>query len=294
MEESEANRTYYLQLQQIWEKSRLLAADSAIDEEKAWQRFQQRIGGKANTGKVKPLQRFSSLRVAASLVILLGLAVVTFLLVNRNGGAKEIIAETKENTLVDTLPDGTVVTLNKRSSVTFPSVFKGGKRKVTLKGEAFFNVTPDKKKPFIISVNDVQVEVVGTSFNVKNGNGATEVVVETGIVKVTRAGRTVELRAGERLLLSGNETKAEKTMVGDKLYNYYRSREFVCDNTPLWKLVQVLNEAYDANIVVGRKELNELRINTTFNNESLDKILEVIHLTFDIEVERKDGQIILQ
>ena len=57
----------------------------------------------------------------------------------------------------------------------------------------------------------------------------------------------------------------------------------------------MVNEAYDAKIVIGRKELNDMRLTTTFNNESLEKVLEVIHLTFDITVIKKeDGQIVLQ
>jgi ferric-dicitrate binding protein FerR (iron transport regulator) len=197
--------------------------------------------------------------------------------------------------LIDTLSDGSVITLNKRSTVTYPSKFKGNTRAIALKGEAFFNVAPDKKKPFIISVNDVQVSVVGTSFNIKSENGNTEVVVETGIVQVTKSGKTVELNAGEKIIMPANDSSATKEKVSDKLYNYYRSKEFVCDETPLWKLVQVLNEAYDSKIIIGRKELNDKRITTIFYNESLEKILEIIHLTFDITVIKKeDGQIILQ
>jgi len=206
-----------------------------------------------------------------------------------------MVAQTGQNVLVDTLSDGSVITLNKRSTITYPSKFKGNTRTIALKGEAFFNVAPDKKKPFIISVNDVRVTVVGTSFNIKSENGSTEVVVETGIVRVTRSGKTVELNAGEKIVMDAKDSTTVKEAVSDKLYNYYRSKEFVCDETPLWKLVQVLNEAYDSKIIIGRKELNEKRITTTFYNESLEKILEIIHLTFDITVIKKeDGQIILQ
>jgi ferric-dicitrate binding protein FerR (iron transport regulator) len=105
----------------------------------------------------------------------------------------------------------------------------------------------------------------------------------------------VELNAGEKIVMDAKDSIASKEAVSDKLYNYYRSKEFVCDETPLWKLVQVLNEAYDAKIIIGRKELNDKRITTIFYNESLEKILEIIHLTFDITVIKKeDGQIILQ
>jgi ferric-dicitrate binding protein FerR (iron transport regulator) len=212
-----------------------------------------------------------------------------------NNGSKELVAQTGQYVLVDTLPDGSVVTLNKRSVITYPSKFKGNSRAISLKGEAFFNVAPDKKKPFIISVNDVQVTVVGTSFNIKSENGSTEVVVETGIVQVAKPGKTVELIAGEKIVISSNDSNAIKEKVSDKLYNYYRSKEFVCDDTPLWKLVQVVNEAYNARIIIGNKELSDKRLTTTFNNESLEQVLEVIHLTFDITiVQKEDGQIILQ
>ena len=94
----------------------------------------------------------------------------------------------------DTLPDGSFVTLNKNSSIHYPKKFPGRKRNIELKGEAFFTVTPDKEKPFVISVNDVTVTVVGTSFNIKSVSGKTQVVVESGIVQVTKNNKTIELK----------------------------------------------------------------------------------------------------
>lgn len=292
--EDEANAVYYNQFNKIWNSSKELATASTVDENKAWQNFQQRITRPKEEVPVVPIKRFSWMRVAASGIVLAGLAIAAFLLLNNNAAPAEMVAQTQQNILIDTLPDNSIVTLNKQSSITYLSKFNGDKREIALKGEAFFNVTPDKKKPFVITVNDVQVTVVGTSFNVKNEKGNTEVVVETGVVRVTKNGKTTELVAGQKLLLTANDSIATKEEVTDKLYNYYRSKEFVCDDTPLWKLVQVLNEVYNSNIVVGREELNNLPLNTTFNNESLDKILEVIHLTFGINVVKRDGQIILQ
>ena len=294
MKENETHQEYYNQFKKIWDQSRALASGSSVDVDKAWEIFQNRIAGQNEPAKIlKP--RFSWLRVAASIILVAGLGIAAFMLVNKNTAPKEMVAQTGQNVLVDTLPDGSVITLNKRSTVTYPSKFKGNTRAIALKGEAFFNVAPDKKKPFIISVNDVQVTVVGTSFNIKGENGNTEVVVESGVVRVTRSGKTVELNAGEKVVMHANDSIASKEAVDEKLYNYYRTKEFVCDETPLWKLVQVLNEAYDAKIIIGRKELNNMQITTTFYNESLEKVLEVIHLTLDITVIKKeDGQIILQ
>ena len=294
MKENETHQEYYNQFKKIWDQSKTLASGSNVDVNKAWERFQNRISEQLEPAKIlKP--RFSWLRVAATIILIAGLGVTLFMLINKNTEPKEMVAQTGQNVLIDTLSDGSVITLNKRSTVTYPSKFKGNTRAIALKGEAFFNVAPDKKKPFIISVNDVQVTVVGTSFNIKSENGNTEVVVETGIVRVTRAGKTVELNAGEKIVMDANDSNTIKEKVTDKLYNYYRSKVFVCDDTPLWKLVQVINEAYDVNIIIGRKELRDGKLNTTFNNESLDQILEVIRLSFDdITITKKDGQIILE
>ena len=295
MNENATHREYYNQFKKIWDQSKAIAAESTVDVNKAWQRFQNRFATQHESPKSLKRNRFSWMRIAASVILVVGLGVITYFLVNQTPETKEMIAQSGQNILVDTLPDGSVITLNKKSTVTYPSKFKGNKRAIALKGEAFFNVTPDKNKPFVISVNDVEVTVVGTSFNIKSENGNTEVVVETGIVQVTKSGKTVELIAGEKIIMPASDSATTKEAVSDKLYNYYRTKEFVCDDTPLWKLVQVLNEAYDANIVIGRKELNDKKLTTTFNNESLDQVLEVIHLTFDITVIRKeDGQIILQ
>lgn len=294
MNENATNKEYYNQFKKILDRSKELAADSTLDVNKAWERFQKRVAVQNETPKVLKRGRFSWMRVAASIILIAGLGIAAYFMINNNG-PKEMVAQTGENVLIDTLPDGSVITLNKRSTITYPSKFKGNTRAIALKGEAFFNVAPDKKKPFIISVNDVQVTVVGTSFNIKSENGNTEVVVETGIVRVNRSGKTVELIAGEKIIMSANDSNAAKEKVSDKLYNYYRSKEFVCDDTPLWKLVQVVNEAYNAKIIIGRKELNDKTLTTTFNNESLEQVLEVIRLTFDITVIKKeDGQIILQ
>lgn len=288
-----SNDAYFNQLKQVWETSRQLAAISTVDTNAAWERFQKRIHGKQESASVTPRSLFTPLRIAASIILLLGIGLLVYLLTTPKASVQEMLVQTEQNIIIDTLPDGSMVTLNKRSSIRYPSRFKGDQRSVALQGEAFFKVTPDKAKPFVITVNDVQVTVVGTSFNVKAENGVTEVVVETGIVRVTRAGKTVELKANEKTRLGADSTAA-KEKVSDHLYNYYRTKEFVCDDTPLWKLVEVLNEAYDVNIVIDRPELRELKLNTTFNNESLDQVLNVVSLTFDIKVTKTAEGIFLQ
>lgn len=282
------NHRYFVQLQTIWEKSRSLAASSTVNPDKAWERFQQRIQPR------EPVKRlaFSWWRVAA-LVLVMAISAIWVVRLNQPEAGRILLSQTGEETKTDTLSDGSLVTLNKQSSLQYPEKFSGNTRKVDLEGEAFFQVSPDKEKPFIIDVKDVQVEVVGTSFNIKTDAEKTEVVVETGIVNVSSGGQTITLRAGQKTVVKAAQpllVEEEK----DKLYNYYRSREFVCDDTPLWKLVDVLNKAYDTTIIIGRPELRNLQLNTTFSNESLERILDIIHETFDITITQEAGRIVLE
>ena len=287
------NQRYFEQFRLIWDQSSQLAGASAMDENKAWERFQLRVGEMAPQKINKNRQVW--LRIAASFVIIAGATLFTYLLRDKQHRQEPVMLAitTISEVKTDTLPDGSIATLNKRSGLSYPSVFKGKTRKVTLKGEAFFNITPDQAKPFIIDVNDVQIKVVGTSFNVKSGDSGTEVIVETGIVQVSKGAEIVELKAGERILLPKSDTTAEKEVSADKLYNYYVSHTFVCDNTPLWKLVDKLNEAFGANIIIARRELRGLPLTVTFDGESLDVILNIISQTLLVKISSKDNRIII-
>jgi transmembrane sensor len=287
--ESDDNRRYFDQFQAIWNGSAELAVDSAADENKAWQQFQRRIR-KVKSAESAP-SRFGWWRIAAAIIVIAGITWFVGTTISPGGNVQSMSMVTSDEVKTGLLPDGSVATLNKNTILSYPSAFKGGERKVNLKGEAFFDIKPDKKKPFIIHVNDIQVKVVGTSFNIRSHESITEVIVETGIVQVTRNGKTVELVAGERTTIGAAAEAPVKEKSEDKLYNYYVSRTFVCDNTPLWKLVEKLNEAYEVNITIDRPELRKLPLNVTFDEESLDTILNIISQTLMIRYSRTGDDI---
>ena len=289
---SESNRKYFRHFQMIWEESLELTVSTSVDEGRAWQKFRRHVR-KEEMKKQRPT-RFGWWHIAASVVLVAGAAWFTSTLFYKGTREPEIVNVIALNEVKkDTLPDGSFTTLNKHSAITYPMYFKGKSRNVKLQGEAFFDIRANKQKPFVIEVKDVQVKVVGTSFNVKSQGDSIEVIVETGIVEVTRAGNTVELKAGERTIFHGSASKAVKQVSEDKLYNYYVSRTFVCDNTPLWKLVQKLNEAYEVDIRIEKKETGRLPLTVTFDGESLDTILDIIAQTLLIKVSKDGKKIIL-
>jgi transmembrane sensor len=295
---SDENKKQFEQFLLIWEQSLQLTAPISVNVDDAWMRMQQRIKKEVIGIMAVPVRSFSKswLRIAAAIIIVVCVGGLTYVLDSKNSGEQIVAVKVASvnNVVTDTLPDGTVITVNKNSTLSYPSKFKGDTREVALNGEAFFKVTPDKEKPFIIHVNDVIVRVVGTSFNIKSENGKTEVIVETGIVQVTKNKHTVRLLPKEKSVTQWRDSTLAKDTVQDQLYSYYRSKEFICNNTPLHSLVETLNEAYNVHIIIENDALKDLPITTVFKGESLDNILAVISETFKINIEKTGNQIILR
>jgi len=207
--------------------------------------------------------------------------------------SNEVVIASQNQVLTDTLPDASVVTLNKNSSLAFPKTFNQKGRNVQLKGEAFFHVAANTEKPFIIKTGSVSIKVVGTSFNVKQMKQRTEIIVETGVVRVTKNTHTVRLLPHQKAIVFRDKDKPVVEQTRDKLYNYYRTKAFVCDGTPLWRLVDALNEAYGSNIIIANDRIRNLPLTTTFKNRSLSDILTILTQTLNIQASQNNGQIIL-
>jgi transmembrane sensor len=285
-----ANEKQFQQFMLIWHESKKLEKQSTVDADAAWQRFKQRVEHKPAKTIALPGRNMNWMRVAAMLILMIGGSITGYYYLN----SRMITLNAEGAILAQTLPDGTTVTLNKNASISYPRSFSGDTREVTLDGEAFFNVMPDKSHPFIIHANEADVRVVGTSFNVKSNATQTEVIVETGIVQVSKQAKKVTLNPKEKATVKKSLAEPVKEDNTDELYNYYRTKEFVCNGTPLYRLVDVLNEAYDAHIVIANEDIRDLPLTTTFHNASLDDILEVISGTFNIKVEKQGDQIILK
>jgi transmembrane sensor len=297
---SDTNRKLFNDFKLIWDQSPVTTRN--INKDDAFARLQNRLKNTAPEPRktvVRKLKTSHWIGLAASVVLICTVLWLTFNHVYDNGSVSFVKIESKNKIRTQTLPDGSVITLNAHSFIVYPRRFTGKFRPVSLQGEAFFKVTPDKAKPFIIKVNDVTVRVVGTSFNIKSRNGKTEVIVETGIVKVSKKQNSVDLNPGERVIVNKGQGVLSKVINKGRLYNYYLTQQLVCDKTPLSEVVQTLNEIYGANIIIANKSLESLPITTTFKGQSVNEIINIITDTFNtntfkIKVEHKNQQIILR
>lgn len=284
-------QTSFEQFQLLWGTSKNLSDDTKIDPKASLLRFKERVIERRKNHAKRKWARYTWIGIAASLLLFAGCpwAYFSFYMVS------DITMVTQTQIRTVTLSDSSIITLNRSTVFEYPLKFGNSQREVELKnGEAFFKVTHNTAKPFKIHTGTALINVMGTSFNVKNKAGNVEVIVETGVVRVSRGRLSILLKPGEKVVIKSETSLLKKENNTDRLYQYYRTKKFVAENTPLWKMIEVLNEAYSSHIIIGRKELNELPLNVTFENESLDEILHVISKTFNITAEKNHGKIILK
>jgi len=205
-----------------------------------------------------------------------------------------------------TLPDGTLVSLNSNSKFSYPNKFSGNTREVTIEGEAFFQVKPDKSKPFIIHAGNAQIQVLGTSFNVNAYPNAkqVEVIVETGRVQFSNK-NPENLKTNELILIQGDKGTLEyssNSMI--KMTNQnpnfiaWKTRNLIFKATPLSEVIEDLKKVYKVNIDITDPALNGLKLTAQYNDYKLDFILELIKSTFkstfQIEVLNVNGNYVLK
>jgi transmembrane sensor len=288
LEESPANKKYFSQFEQIWLSSKNLASNTTVNEDQAWLKFRERTRTRTT---VVPLKRnWAWLKIAALLLLAAGLW-TTYSLFKPQ--AYTDLASSNQ-VITEKLPDGSELTLNKNSRISYASNFEKHRSLKLTQGDVFFQVAHDKSHPFVIEIEKVSVTVVGTSFNIKHLHHQTEVIVETGIVKVQIGKEEIELRKGEKVWISASASQLVKEQSTDELYAYYRTQLFVARNTPLSVLLATLSEAYGTEIILSSPGLKNKPITTTLKGQaSLDKNLQYIAETMDLKISRNQNQILL-
>ncbi len=241
----------------------------------------------------RSLRRIATAAAAAVLIFACGFQAARYGIRPRS----EITLLTAEGHVGEfTLPDGTHVWLNGESRLRYPAEFSDRSREVTLSGEAFFEVMKDSLRPFRVAMNDLKIEVLGTSFDaIGYAAGSHEqIILKTGSVRVLggNASSGLTLRPDEMLSFD----RYSKTMTVERVdaRNYCRWFEsrLVFDNTPLADIVTNLERRYNVEISVSTHLPVRKRLSMVVCHESLEDIMEVMATLIPIRY-RIDGNHVL-
>ncbi len=264
-----------------------------FDTESALDKVNDRI----RKQKSKKTIRFISIAVAA---IMLFIAVPLLVLeLGNNDFEQEIISYISQDTVsVVNLDDGSQLTLNEGSKIEYDKNFEEN-RTVQLDGEAYFEVNHiGDDNRFVVVAKNVNITVVGTKFNVKaiEGSEIVEVSVTEGIVRVQQnmSEEYEELLAGDKIKIntSTNEIVMDTTEVLNDLF--WITKKIVFNNSDIGEVASTLSNIYGVDVQVEIKNPEELRINTGFENNSLEEVLRILELTLDISIIEKNGSILIK
>lgn len=199
-----------------------------------------------------------------------------------------------------TLEDGTQVWLNAKSTLTYPSRFSEKERRVTLIGEAFLTVKKDARKPFIVSSQGVDIEVLGTTFNVS-------AYPETGFVQTSLLDGSVRIypqaNPSEQIILCPNEEACYKNgkLTVSPLDNSgqfsWKEGVYSFDNEPFEQIIKKLQLYYDVKIVVKDHSILDFEYSGKFRQrDGIHKILQIIQKIqkFKIEIDDEQNVIMLE
>ncbi len=291
------NQAILHQLESLWlEAGKLDPAPVAVDVDAAWSNVLGQINPQdVHARKVRVIRPYQILRIAAVLLVLFG---IYQLFVIDNSQPMTIVSGFA--IVKDTLADGTAIALNSNSTLEIQKQFNSKRREVVLEGEAFFEVEPDKSKPFVIQTALSEVMVLGTSFNVKAyPDSMVEVFVKSGLVKLYMidelSGDTafVLLRAGDKGVVHGKGAAPEKVEEKpNELFWLNRTLEF--KETKLSSVLTLLEKYYNVNIEAGKDIVENSKLSSTFIDESIDTILEVIAASFELKLRKDSTNFILE
>lgn len=187
-------------------------------------------------------------------------------------------------TLVTMLEDGSVVYLSQAASLNYPSHFRKNKREVTLQGDAFFEISKNRERPFFIETEVAQVEVLGTAFSVASKNNKPfSLSVKHGEVKVTlrKTGQSVYVKGGESVLLeSGSLQKSIAT--GSGQFDIY-TRQIHFKDERLADIIRIINMNSDNINLELSPELANRRLTVAFFDDTPLTMAELICLALNLE-----------
>jgi len=277
-----------------------------------------------DTGRVLPFWRTAAFRVAASVLLLLGIGFTAYKAINQPDRQVQSRLRQINPTLVDNavkrvntsnevqsvrLEDGSVVELYPNSSLQYPIHFTATNREVYLRGKAFFSISRNPRKPFWVYTNTLSTQVLGTSFMVSAFTDSVQAKVEvrSGRVLVYRIGDVEKARQNQLnervgVILTPNQQVAYaqtdgrlvKTVVTQPaVLRQSQSNAFVFDETPIADVFALIEKTYGLTILYDAANMSQCYLSANLTDESLfDKLALVCKITRS-SYELVDGQIVI-
>ncbi|MDO6602829.1 FecR family protein [Arenibacter palladensis] len=201
------------------------------------------------------------------------------------------------------LSDGTHVYLNSGSSLRYPTAFvPDSSRKVFLSGEAYFDVAEDKRHPFVVNANEIDIQVLGTKFNVSHypEDANINTVLVEGLVELRRTTinsnnlNSVKLEPGKKAVWHRSSNEITTSNVDTSLYTAWLKGKLVFRNSSFKQIREALQRRYNIIINNTNSQLEEQLFDAAFDIETIDQVLETFNKSWAIDYTIKNNEVIIK
>lgn len=260
--------------------------------------IRREISGSPEKKERKPFRskalKYCIAAAAAAALFLTGAATSELLTGKRQ---ETVLMASSENISSYTLPDGSKVWLNKNSWLTYNQRFGKRTRQVALKGEGYFEVNRDERRPFIVKMqNDLDIKVLGTTFNACNypSLNKAEVILRSGSVQVSDNGRNEHVILKPNQKFTWNEGTAEISSVNAMNCCRWFEHRLVFDNVKLKDILENLSHKYQTEISLNVGNLADKHMSMTIRDESVEDILDILTTLLPIRWRYQGAEIIIE
>lgn len=300
LKQSPDNAREFFAMDQVYREAKAKAMPEAAVGN-ALERLHSRIEKEQrHTARIVFMQRLRTVAAAIVAIIVVGAGVQMFR--HRSEAAKqpEYLTAVAASGDVEhvVLPDGSQVWLNSGSQIRYPKVFDGSVRNVEIKGEGYFEVAKDKKKPFIVESNAMRVKVLGTVFNIRTDTirHIAEVSLVSGSVEATSLNTPgqVVLEPGQKARLDYKSGRMTVDDVDARIDAVWHDGMIPFDNADIHDIVRTLERLYGVQIVVGHDiDCNRTYSGQIIRKQSIDEVLSLLRNALPIDYQRRGGKIYL-
>jgi ferric-dicitrate binding protein FerR (iron transport regulator) len=277
--EAPENKAQFDEMEATWNSSYPSKNIRTVNKEEAWR-------------KIKPTRSvtWTVIGIAAAITAILVLAFIGIQYFYWSSMPVLTKVNSGDSTRHVTLADNSQVTLYRNSEIMFSENISGDPKRIVklTKGEAFFSVTKDTTKPFIVVTDFATIKVVGTQFNVIMRDSNVEVGVNEGLVLVYANTDSIYLGKGSTIIVKSGQTLAAQEM--DANTWAYATQKLVFKNTPLNDIIKALEKTYRCTITVSNDNIKKCELSGTFDGDSVDKILLLISESLNLKLEQ-NGQV---
>lgn len=293
IKESEENKQLFLEVHNIRILEKYNVHNNDIEVRQAFKKLDKTIN---KDKKRSNLWYFS--RIAVSFVLFISLIGYGYHKWQNNEEFVTIVAGSDDAVKKIVLADNSTVWLKENAELRFSKSFNSRHRKVSLKGQAFFDIAKDENHPFMVEGNKATIKVVGTSFDliVPPNSDIIETVLVTGqiVLQDNKEHDLVLLTPGEKAVFNTKENSMVIEAVDVNVLTSWRLEQTVFENETLMNIVEKLNEIYDTDIQIISEELKTKYFRFVVNkNEDIDEVINNLNYLTSIKVVRKDNNIFL-